>query len=252
MKIDSPNAIGVIAGFGVPTGGTSGQVLQKVNATNYNTQWVDGRPSTVGVQWSNSYGSAYANPTSTGGTLSGTASWLNNTQGVRLTAAAVGQFGAVNWTLNNFDFTRDFKASFMTFYNAAVNTGAAGDGHFFNFGGNGGSSTTYAVADGSLSVAYDPYSGAMNTRAWVNGTVVGDRPLFNAGIISAVWVMWTIQVQRNMTNNKKEVSIYCNNHLQLVADINTWAPTGKVFSVGAWTGGAFCEQFLYSAKIEYI
>lgn len=41
MEIDSPNAIGVVSGFGVPTGGTSGQLLQKVNATNYNTQWVN-------------------------------------------------------------------------------------------------------------------------------------------------------------------------------------------------------------------
>ena len=41
MIIDSPNATGVVSGFGVPTGGTSGQILQKVNATNYNTQWVD-------------------------------------------------------------------------------------------------------------------------------------------------------------------------------------------------------------------
>lgn len=41
MEIDSPNATGIISGFGIPTGGTSGQLLQKVNATNYNTQWLD-------------------------------------------------------------------------------------------------------------------------------------------------------------------------------------------------------------------
>lgn len=41
MKVYNPNAIGATTGFGVPTGGTSGQVLQKINSTNYNTQWVD-------------------------------------------------------------------------------------------------------------------------------------------------------------------------------------------------------------------
>ena len=41
MEIDSPNATGVVSGFGVPTAGTSGQLLQKVDGTNYNTQWVD-------------------------------------------------------------------------------------------------------------------------------------------------------------------------------------------------------------------
>lgn len=39
MKVYNPNAIGVTTGFGMPTGGTSGQLLQKVNATNYNTEW---------------------------------------------------------------------------------------------------------------------------------------------------------------------------------------------------------------------
>jgi hypothetical protein len=41
MKIDSPNAIGTSTGFGIPTGGTTNQVLSKVNSTNLNTQWVD-------------------------------------------------------------------------------------------------------------------------------------------------------------------------------------------------------------------
>lgn len=40
MIIYSPFAVGAISGFGVPTAGTSGQILQKVNATNYNTQWI--------------------------------------------------------------------------------------------------------------------------------------------------------------------------------------------------------------------
>lgn len=39
MEIDSPNASGVISGFGVPTGGTSGQVLRKIDSNNYNTEW---------------------------------------------------------------------------------------------------------------------------------------------------------------------------------------------------------------------
>lgn len=29
------------SGQGVPTGGTAGQVLRKINSTNYNTEWVD-------------------------------------------------------------------------------------------------------------------------------------------------------------------------------------------------------------------
>jgi hypothetical protein len=41
MKIHKPTGVGLVSGFGVPTAGTSGQILTKVNNTNYNTQWVD-------------------------------------------------------------------------------------------------------------------------------------------------------------------------------------------------------------------
>ena len=40
MKVYNPSAIGVTTGFGMPIGGTSGQILQKVDSANYNTQWV--------------------------------------------------------------------------------------------------------------------------------------------------------------------------------------------------------------------
>ena len=39
MKIDSPNAIGTSTGFGIPTGGTTNQILRKIDGTNYNTEW---------------------------------------------------------------------------------------------------------------------------------------------------------------------------------------------------------------------
>ena len=41
MDIYNPSAIGVTAGFGVPTGGTSGQVLVKNSSTNYDSSWIN-------------------------------------------------------------------------------------------------------------------------------------------------------------------------------------------------------------------
>ena len=35
------------AGVGVPVGGTTGQILAKINSTNYNTQWIDPAPDAV-------------------------------------------------------------------------------------------------------------------------------------------------------------------------------------------------------------
>ena len=40
MKIDSPTAIGTSTGFGIPTGGTAGQMLIKNSSTNYDTSWI--------------------------------------------------------------------------------------------------------------------------------------------------------------------------------------------------------------------
>jgi hypothetical protein len=47
MKIDSPNAIGISTGFGIPTGGTANQVLSKINGDNYNTIWKDASSPTT-------------------------------------------------------------------------------------------------------------------------------------------------------------------------------------------------------------
>ena len=47
MKIDSPNAIGISTGFGIPTGGTANQVLSKINGNNYNTIWKDASSPTT-------------------------------------------------------------------------------------------------------------------------------------------------------------------------------------------------------------
>jgi len=55
MKIHKPIGVGINLGFGVPTAGTSGQILQKVNGTNYNTQWTDTR-TPIYIQAGNSSG----------------------------------------------------------------------------------------------------------------------------------------------------------------------------------------------------
>lgn len=39
MDIYNPSAIGVSSGFGIPTGGTSGQYLMKNSSTNFDTVW---------------------------------------------------------------------------------------------------------------------------------------------------------------------------------------------------------------------
>jgi hypothetical protein len=51
MEIDSPNAIGTSTGFGIPLSGTAGQILAKIDNTNYNTQWIDASGGTGSGQF---------------------------------------------------------------------------------------------------------------------------------------------------------------------------------------------------------
>jgi hypothetical protein len=49
MKIDNPILLGQSSGFGIPTAGTSGQVLTKINSTDYNTRWSDAKSVTYNI-----------------------------------------------------------------------------------------------------------------------------------------------------------------------------------------------------------
>ena len=63
MKIDSPNSIGISTGFGIPTGGTAGQMLIKNSSTNYDTIWTGTTPTLV--QATNTSGQSISNSTTT-------------------------------------------------------------------------------------------------------------------------------------------------------------------------------------------
>jgi hypothetical protein len=61
-------------GFGLPTGGTIGQILTKVDSTNYNTQWIDNGVQATYIMANN--GSAQVIPTATQVTIT---NWSNQT-----------------------------------------------------------------------------------------------------------------------------------------------------------------------------
>lgn len=60
MEVYNPTAIGVSTGFGVPTGGTSGQFLVKNSSSNFDTSWVANPVSKMALfhSSSNTYGAA--------------------------------------------------------------------------------------------------------------------------------------------------------------------------------------------------
>lgn len=115
MKVYNPNAIGVTTGFGVPTGGTSGQLLQKLDGTNYNTQWIDDRSPKI---------FALPNTTTNGWIFLGT--WNTIQNGATLYTRIVSHSG-FNANSNQNQVTELY---FKTANNISFQAGAAG-GNFF-------------------------------------------------------------------------------------------------------------------------
>jgi hypothetical protein len=90
MKIDSPNSIGISTGFGIPTGGTDGQMLIKNSSTNYDTIWTGTTPTLV--QATNTSGQSIGNNVSPSIIVTG---WTNlTTQNATEWNATTGVFTA--------------------------------------------------------------------------------------------------------------------------------------------------------------
>jgi hypothetical protein len=106
MKIDNPILLGQATGFGIPAAGTSGQVLRKIDGTDYNTQWANN-----GLPAGGTSGQSLVKNSST----SGDASWVDNgSQATYVQAHNQSQQSftfqtettVTGWT-NNTDFTQN-------------------------------------------------------------------------------------------------------------------------------------------------
>jgi len=210
---------------------------------------------TAGMVW-NAVGGT---PTGYGGSILGNAAFQDNDAGVKLTPNSVGQTGTVNWNLtgsNAFDFTKDFRASFATYYQGTAGAASAGDGHYFYFGGNKTTLKSYGDVDASLTLRYEPYIDGSGSYAYVNGSQVAFNRFFYMGVgsISNSWVNWIIEVKTVPVLAKRFATFYYNSELWplLQVDVTSWTPGGKTFGVGAWTGAAFANQWCKSAKLQYI
>ena len=103
-------------GIGLPVGGTSGQVLAKIDSTNYNTHWVNptagtGTVQSVSIVSANGIAGTVANPTTTPAiTLSTTVNGVLKGNGTTISAAAAGTdyvipSGSITGTASNITAT---------------------------------------------------------------------------------------------------------------------------------------------------
>lgn len=201
------------------------------------------------------WGASLGSPTVTSGTLYNNATYINNDGGVRLTTTAIGSNGTIYWNLtgsNGFDFKRDFRATISTYYSGTYGGAANGDGHFFNFGGTGSSATTYNIADSSLTFTYDPYVSQTSSFVQVNGVQVGRQSMISGANINSNWVIWTIEVRQSLFTGKRILTARFDNERQIEADVTSWSPSGSIFTVGAWCGGATAEQWTNYILLEQI
>jgi hypothetical protein len=149
MKIHKPTGIGLNSGFGIPTAGTSGQILQKVNGTNYNTQWVDNGAQATYIYAFNGGGQTV--PTGSGGlTLT---NWFNSTA-----------INAAEWNPTTGVFTATKAGTYivtinLTFASAVDNVNAEYSANILKNGTNFGQSRLFVQVTQSAASFKQPNVG---------------------------------------------------------------------------------------------
>lgn len=238
MKIDSPNATGIITGFGIPAGGTSGQVLQKVNATNYNLEWVDAAnkaktlTETLGDGlWVWSMGT----PAGFGWTLTGNATYSNApADGIILTPALNNQSGAAFKVVSTSYFNDN---DFIMSINAKASGGTGADGIAMYVG----SATNSAGVYDGIVLYMDEYNNGLvpdAVKIYKNGSVIAtfDPATYLDGLLdNNRWRKWSMVVTGASTN--RTVTVLADDVILWRGSIGAWTPTGANYGMWGFTGG---------------
>lgn len=260
MKIDSPNATGVIAGFGVPTGGTSGQILQKVNSTNYNTRWVD-KDANTGLIWN---GRIYGSPVNmTGGTIGGTTTYRSANADVRLTAENVGgQTGWMTFHVPNFDFTKDFRIKANYFILNPTDPETLGDGFLIGIGVDNNTSIDFPFSflnNGGFKVGIRSYFGGLQGGPFIveNQTLTLGANT-NSTQFSGTWRKFEAEVRTNGATGQRTIYIASTDSVSpysqypLLGKVTTFIPSGQYITVSSATGAATGGHYINNLILEYI
>jgi hypothetical protein len=198
MKIDNPVLLGQSSGFGIPTAGTSGQVLTKINSTDYNTRWSDAKSVTYNIVESG--GATWVNlgrwtTTQTGKLLRIT---VMSHVGYNASAAQPQVTELYLSTSNNSSFQAGSSGNFFAAGNASVNTFlGTGDNQYTapsSFRIIQASNTQYdvfgffsAFAGGMITVDYH------SADTWTpNGAITGSAPSGNFITITPLNSDWSV------------------------------------------------------------
>lgn len=260
MKIDSPNATGIIGGFGIPTGGTSGQILQKVNNTNYNTQWVD-KDANTGLIWN---GRIYGSPANmSGASIGGTTTYRTANADIRLTQENVGgQTGWMTFHLPNFDFSKDFRVKANYFILNPTDPATLGDGILIGLGVSNVASIDFPFSfanNSGFKVGIRSYFGGGAGGAFIvenQALTLGANT--NSTEYSGAWRTFEAEVRTNGATGQRTIYISSSNNVSpyssypLLGKVTTFVPTGKYVTVSSATGAATGGHYINNLIVEYI
>jgi len=118
------------AGTGVPTGGTAGQVLAKIDATDYNTQWVNaasGTPNYALTAGTAAYATASGSATVAGTAVTAGTAYFATTAGTATYATTAGTAVSISGSITNSQVS-DFAAGTVT--RGTANSLLTGDNSF--------------------------------------------------------------------------------------------------------------------------
>jgi hypothetical protein len=179
------------------------------------------------------------------------------------TTASDGQNARINWTSNNIDWTKDFKAEVVYFCGRWNTLPPTGDGFSLYMGSGNANVDTYAnQADGALKFRLFTYDllGVPNQggASFYVGSTKGAQGKTGTDWSTDNWLKFTIEVCWDKITNKRIATAYYDNTSHFYGgkffiasmDVTSWVPSGNNFGFYCSTGGARSNQYINSISFE--
>jgi hypothetical protein len=187
-------------------------------------------------------------PSVVGGNISGTSTYINGSQGVRLTQAVNGQGGFVNFNASMFDFTKDFRVTIATYAGAVESPLTTGDGIWIAVGGSSANILRQGGGAQAFSWWSSTYNGTPGQYIYYNGnTAIADTAEMG---ITAQWATNVLESRTN-TIGTRTLTAFVNGNYR-ISYTGTEPFGGTWITIAASTGAAVADQYVRYICVEYI
>jgi len=168
------------------------------------------------------------NPTSTGASITGNASFNNTDEGVNLTPATNATSGYLYWSKNY-----DYKNSIIFTLPAKSGAGTGADGMTVFFGASSPANNNNAY--GNIAVYFDEYGSDDTIRIYKNGVQQGVDYKAYKTLDDNTYNNYQI-VYQYLDSSNSYLYVLMNGNYVAKINIGSWTPAGNLIGVSAWCG----------------